>query len=198
MLRTVNRVLVALLGLALIALGAAVLIAGLDLQRHWGFDLGSWWPFGGSHDVLLTRADRRRWRDEDWWWPTVIGGLALLVLLGLWWLLAQFRRHRLAEVLVETGDGEGALLRGRALETVLAAEAESLDGVDGAHVTLHGRRTAPAARIRLALEPHAQPAGVLARLRTDALEHARRSAGLERLPATVRVQAARHRPERVT
>ena len=63
-------------------------------------------------------------------------------LLALWWLLAQLRSHRLAEVLVDSGDGEGALLRGRALEDVLAAEAEALDGVRPGRVLLTGRRDA--------------------------------------------------------
>lgn len=87
--------------------------------------------------------DRSR-RDEGWWWPTVIAILAVLVVLALWWLLAQLRRGRLAEVLVDSGDGEGALLRGRALEGVLAAEAGHLDGVARAQVSLSGRMERPA------------------------------------------------------
>ncbi|MFE6779242.1 alkaline shock response membrane anchor protein AmaP [Streptomyces sp. NPDC057702] len=196
--RVVNRALLALAGLLLLALGAAVLVGGLDLPRRCGFSLPGNWPFDGPDDVLLTHEDRRRWRDEGWWWPAVIAGLAVLVLLALWWLLAQVRRRRLGEVLVDSGEGEGALLRGRALESVLAAEAEAMEGVDRAHVTLRGRRTAPEARVRLVLAAHAQPAEALAQLRAEALEHARASAGLTRLPAEVRLRAARHRAERVS
>ncbi|MBB5933698.1 alkaline shock response membrane anchor protein AmaP [Streptomyces zagrosensis] len=196
--RVVNRVLMALAGVLLLALGAAVLIGGLDLQRRWSFSLPGSWPFDGPDDVLLTHGDRRRWRDENWWWPVVIAALALTVLLALWWLLAQLRRRRLSEVLVDSGEGEGALLRGRALEGVLSAEAEAMEGVERAHVTLRGRRTAPEARVRLALAAHAQPAQTLATLRAEALEHARASAGLEQLPAEVRLRAVRHRAERVS
>ncbi|HWU12071.1 MAG TPA: alkaline shock response membrane anchor protein AmaP, partial [Streptomyces sp.] len=149
MITSVNRVLLGLAGLVLLALGGAVLASGL------GLSVPSWWPFGGTDDVLLSRADRTRWRDEGWWWPTVIAVLAVLVVLALWWLLAQLRRGRLAEVLVDSGDGEGALLRGRALEGALADEAGALDGVAGAKAALSGRRTAPRARVRLLLEPHA-------------------------------------------
>ncbi|MEV0265555.1 alkaline shock response membrane anchor protein AmaP [Streptomyces sp. NPDC050617] len=198
MLRTVNRVLIGLVGLVLVALGAAVLIGGLDLPRRWGFWLPSAWPWSGPHDVLLSDADRTKWRSDGWWWPVVIAVLAVLVLLCLWWLLAQLRRRRLRELLVDSGDGEGARLRGRALEDALAAEAEDLDGVDRAHVTLRGRRTAPHARVGLVLEAHAEPAVALDRLRTEALEHARASAGLDRLPAEVRLRAVRHRARRVT
>ncbi|OEV16710.1 alkaline shock response membrane anchor protein AmaP, partial [Streptomyces nanshensis] len=148
---TVNRILLALAGLVLIVVGGAVLAAGL------GAAVPSWWPWDGRTDVLLSAADRGRWRDEGWWWPTVIAVLAVLVVLALWWFLAQLRRGRLAEVLVDSGDGEGAQVRGRALEGVLAEEAGEVDGVARAQAALTGRRTAPRARVRLLMEPHAAP-----------------------------------------
>ncbi|MFF1833180.1 alkaline shock response membrane anchor protein AmaP [Streptomyces sp. NPDC058231] len=191
-LRTVNRVLLALAGLVLICGGGAVLAAGLGLR------VPSWWPFRGRNDVLLSSADRDRWHGESWWWPTVIVVLAVLVVLALWWLLSQFRRARLAEVLVDSGDGEGALLRGRALEGVLAGEAGALDGVARAQVMLVGRRSSPQARIRLLMEPHAAPDEALGRLTDEALAHARDSAGLAELPAEVRLRAVKHRAERVS
>ncbi|MFF1922299.1 alkaline shock response membrane anchor protein AmaP [Streptomyces sp. NPDC058221] len=190
-LRTVNRVLLGLAGLVLVCVGGGVLAAAL------GLSVPSWWPWYGKHDVLLSRADRYRWRADGWWWPTVIAVLAVLVVLALWWLLAQLRRARLAEVLVDSGDGEGALLRGRALEGVLAGEAGALDGVARAQVVLTGRRSTPQARIRMLMEPHAAPDAAVGRLADEALAHARDSAGLERLPAEVRLKAVKHRAERV-
>ncbi|MER5893193.1 alkaline shock response membrane anchor protein AmaP [Streptomyces sp. NPDC001876] len=192
MIGTVNRVLLALAGLVLLVVGGAVLATGL------GVSVPSWWPFDGKDDVLLSRGDRYRWRDEGWWWPAVIAGLAVLVVLALWWLLAQLRRGRLAEVLVDSGDGQGALLRGRALEGVLGNEARTLDGVSDAKVVLTGRRTAPQARVRLLLEPHAAPDQALRGLADEALAHARTSAGLDELPAEVRLKAVKHRAERVS
>ncbi|MEV8526911.1 MULTISPECIES: alkaline shock response membrane anchor protein AmaP [unclassified Streptomyces] len=192
MLRTVNRVLLGLAGLVLFLAGGAVLAAGFGLA------VPSWWPWRDRHAVLLSRSRRVHWHDQGWWWPVVIAVLAVAVLLALWWLLAQFRRPRLAEILVDSGDGEGALLRGRALEAVLVGEAESLDGVSRAHVALAGRRSAPAARAVLVLEAHASPAGSLARLEGEALAHARDSAGLAELPAEVRLRGAKHRAQRVS
>ncbi len=197
MLRTVNRILIGLAGLLLVALGAAVLVGALDLGRHWDFTLPSSWPFDGPDDVLLTRAERQKWRARDWWWPSVITGLTVVVLLSLWWLLAQARRRRLREVVVVSDGGEVILVRGRALEDAMAAEASALDGVSHALVTLTGRRTAPEARITVALAPRATPATTLTRLRDEVLRHARTSAGLARLPAEVRLRAVRHRAERV-
>ncbi|MDQ0682934.1 hypothetical protein QFZ56_001897 [Streptomyces achromogenes] len=189
---TVNRVLLAVVGLVLLAVGGAVLAVGL------GAPPPSWWLHDGPHDALLGVAERTRWRGEAWWWPTVIAVLAVLVLLALWWLSAVLHRRRLAEVVVDTSDGAGALLRGPALEGVLSGEASRLDGVAQAHVRLTGRSEAPEARARLLLEPHAEPVAVLDDLSARALAHARDSAALRALPAEVRLTAARHKSERVS
>ncbi|MFJ8823564.1 alkaline shock response membrane anchor protein AmaP [Streptomyces sp. NPDC102467] len=191
-LRTVNRIVLGLLGLVLVAGGGSVLAVGLGAKPP------SWWIYESRKDVLLGVADRQRWRDEGWWWPVVIAVLGVLVLLALWWLVAQFRRRRLTEVLVDTGDGEGALVRGRALESVLVSGAEELDGVDHAGAVLTGRRSTPRARMNLTLEPHAAPGDALRQLGDGALAQARDSAGLESLPAEVRLRAVKHRAERVS
>ncbi|MDN3021185.1 alkaline shock response membrane anchor protein AmaP [Streptomyces sp. S.PB5] len=192
MLRIVNRVVLGVLGLVLLVLGGSVSAVGL------GLDPPSWWIHDGRHDVLLNDTERTRWEAHGWWWPTVMAVLAVLVLLALWWLTANLRRHRLTEVLVDTGDGEGALLRGRALEGVLAGEATELEGVSHAHVQLTGRRNAPETRVRLLLEPHVDPGTALNHLTAEALTHARNSAGLASLPAEVRMKAVKHRAERVS
>ncbi|MGD6751149.1 alkaline shock response membrane anchor protein AmaP [Streptomyces sp. BH105] len=191
-LRTVNRIVLGLLGLVLVLGGGSVLAVGLGVRPP------SWWIHDGPDDVLVSDADRARWHDEGWFWPTVIAVLGVVVLLALWWLVAQLRRRRLAEVLVDSGDGEGALLRGRALENVLASGAESLDGVDRAGVRLTGRRSTPQARANLSLEPHAVPGEALRLLSQDSLKQAKDSAGLAELPTEVRLRAVKHRAERVS
>ncbi|GHG70919.1 alkaline shock response membrane anchor protein AmaP [Streptomyces griseocarneus] len=197
MLRTANRILLGLAGVVLVALGAAVLAGALDLPRRWGLALPSGWPLAGPDDVPLSAARRRGWSRQTWWWPTLIGGLGAVVVLSLAWLLAQARRHRLREVGVDSGDGETVVVRGRALQEALAAEAAALEGVEDAVITLTGRRTAPRARIGLTLAPNARPAGALRRLDAEVLRHARTSAGLLRLPAEVRLRTVRHRARRV-
>ncbi|GGW86433.1 hypothetical protein GCM10010383_14520 [Streptomyces lomondensis] len=192
MLRVVNRVFLGLVGLVLLVLGGSVLAVGL------GAPAPSWWIHHDRHDVLLSEAERTRWRDDGWWWPVVIAVLAVLLLLALWWLVSVLRRRRLAEVLVDTGDGEGALVRGRALENVLTEEAGRIDGVDRSHAHLTGRRSAPEAHVRLALEPQVDPGAALNDFTTGALTHARTSAGLASLPAEVRLRGVRHHAERVS
>lgn len=189
---TVNRVLLALVGVVLLVLGGSVLAVGL------GAPAPSWWIHHGRRDVLLSDAERTRWRDTGWWWPVVLAALAVLLLLALWWLAAVLRRRRLGEILVDTGDGEGAVLRGRALESALADEAGRPDGVERARVRLTGRRRAPRSRVRLVLAPDLDPATALHDLITGPLAHAREAAGLAALPAEVRLKGVRHRPERVT
>ncbi len=102
------------------------------------------------------------------------------------------------EVLVDTGDGEGAALRGRALEHALAEEAGRQDGVAEARVLLTGRRGTPRTRVVLLLEPHVDPGTALDAFTAGPLTHARESTGLQALPAEFRLRAVKHRPERVT
>jgi hypothetical protein len=193
-----NRILLGLTGLVLLALGLAVLVGSLDLQRHWNFTLPSGWPFQGPKDVLLSAHDRTRYRSHGWWWPAVIAALGVLFLGALWWLLAQVRTRRLRQVRVDSGDGRSAVVRGRALENVLAAESEAYEGVEWAGAALLRRRGAPRARLVLGLAPHATPVEVVTGLDTAVLHNARVSTGLDALPSEARLRAVRHRATRVT
>ncbi|MEU0045364.1 alkaline shock response membrane anchor protein AmaP [Streptomyces werraensis] len=190
--KTVNRVLLALVGLVLVLLGGSVLAIGL------GAPAPSWWLHHGRHDVLLDDSERTRWRDEGWWWPAVIAALAVVVLLCLWWLVSVFRRRRMSEIVVDTGDGEVGALRGRALEHALAEEANRQDGVAQARVLLTGRRGTPRTRVVMLLEPHVDPGTALDAFTAGPLAHARDSTGLPDLTAEVRLRAVKHHPERVT
>ncbi|BDH04476.1 alkaline shock response membrane anchor protein AmaP [Streptomyces seoulensis] len=188
----VNRVLLALAGLVLFVLGGSVLAVGL------GAPSPSWWPHSGPRDVLLSRAERTTWRDQDWWWPALIALLAVLLLIGLWWLVSVLRRRRLSEILIDTGDGSGALVRGGALRSALADDAGRRPGVAHADARLAGRRTSPTLRAGLRLEPDASPAATLADFTTHPLTAARDSTGLESLPTEVRLKKVKHRAERVS
>ncbi|WP_405494327.1 alkaline shock response membrane anchor protein AmaP [Streptomyces sp. NBC_00096] len=180
-LAVVNRVLLALLGLALLAAGAAVLTASR--------------PLGGRHEPLLAPG-ARSW-PPPWW--AVLAGLGACVLLALWWLLSQLRRGRLPAVLVDTGDGAFAVLRGRALEEAVAADVrEAVEGVARCRVALRGRRGAPALRLVLELEPHAVPADVLEALAGPVLARARGSVALPALPTEARLHVTPRRARRVT
>ena len=98
---------------------------------------------------------------------------------------------------MDFGDEGRVLLRGRALENALTADAEALPGVAGAAVRLAGRRAAPRGRMSLLLEGDAHPDELLVSLDDRVLADARRSTGLEELPAEVRMHGERHRASRV-
>ncbi|WP_431948611.1 alkaline shock response membrane anchor protein AmaP [Actinacidiphila sp. bgisy167] len=185
----VNRVVLALAGLALLLVGAVVLSCATGLLRR---------PYSGPDDVLLSKDDRTRYADASWWWPVVLAVLALSVLCALWWLLAQVRDRTLRRVAVDADDDGVALLRGRALEEVVAADAEQLPGVDCATTLVTGTPTAPRVRLELALSPNAVPVDVLTGLDAAVLERARAGAGLPPLPAEVRLRAVTHRAARVS
>jgi hypothetical protein len=197
MRKKLNRIVLALVGLALVVLGALTLIGALDLQRHWGFSLPSGWPLDRPHQPPLSDAGRTRWRSEDWWWPVVFAFLGLVTLFLLWWLLTLLRDRRVGYLYVDSGDDETAELRGSALERVMETETEELDGVDRARVTLHGRRSHPRARIALTLASHASPTAIVAHLGSEELRDARESVGLESLPAEVRLRSDRHPASKV-
>ncbi|MGW7327509.1 alkaline shock response membrane anchor protein AmaP [Streptomyces sp. NPDC054840] len=185
MLATVNRILLAVAGAVLLAAGIVVLSGS--------------WPLHGRHAPLLSEEIRNRYGHADgWWWWAVLAALTVCVLLALWWLLSQLRRPRLRAVVVDTGDGAYAMLRGRAIEEAVAAEAGALDGVAGCRVALRGRRGSPALRVALELEPHAVPADALAAVAGPVLDHARTSVGLPELPAEARLKVTSHRAQRVT
>ncbi|MCX2971311.1 MULTISPECIES: alkaline shock response membrane anchor protein AmaP [Streptomyces] len=198
MLKTVNRLLLALAGLALLALGLAALAAAADLPGRLGVTPPDGYAWRDPNEVLLTHADRTQWRDESWWWWVVFAVLGVLVLLLLWWLRAQLLPRRVRTVLVDSGDGAGAHVRGATLEDAMAADAEALPGVGRARVRLAGRQSAPRVRVGLLVDPDARPAHLVRDLRAGPLEHARASAGLDRLPAETRLRAARQGPDRLS
>lgn len=207
MLRVMNRLLLGLLGIGLLLLGLSALVAAADLPSRWGFGMPSGWSWNNPDEVLLTDGDRTQWRDEGWWWPVVLVVLGLLVLLALWWVLAQLRRQRTGEFTVartggsDASDGEegpDAVLRARALEEVMAAEARSLPGVARARATLAGSRSSPKVRMGLLLDEAAVPDETVHRLHTEVLEHARSSAGFGELSTQVRLRSVRHGASRVS
>ncbi len=193
-MRTVlNRVLLGTAGLLLLAGGAAVLAGGLDLPRHWGFGAPSWWPYRGPHDALLGAVTRMRHQAGGGWWAWAAGVSAVLVAGAAVWLVAQFRAARVRRL----RPAEGVVLRGRALEDALAADAGEIDGVSRAAVLLTGRSAEPRARIWLDLDASADPEAVVATLEREVLAEGRRSAGLPALPAEARLGGERHRARRV-
>ncbi|MEU5384827.1 alkaline shock response membrane anchor protein AmaP [Kitasatospora cineracea] len=199
--RAVNRTLLALVGLALLAGGALVLLGGLDAYRHLGITPPHWWPLTSPDQPVLSTASRTRWTDRDWWWPVAIAVPALVVLGCLWWLFSQLRRGGPAGVDLPSpaapGEPHFALhVRSRAVEEAIEAETVALPDVDRVTVKVTGAARRPEVHTAVRLAPGADTAALLSAYRTGPVEHARHSLGLTSLPAQLRLRGGKPRKER--
>lgn len=190
-----NRVLLALLGLVLLGGGLLALAGGADIYRRWNLTPPADWPLTTPQDVLVPRADQTRWTGQGWWWPTVIAGLALLMLLALLWLLSQVRRRRPRHVSAADTPQQAVALSDHVLGDALATDLDMLPGIRRTQARVFGPSTRPQTWINLTLNPGSTPRHVLPDVR-DAVERARRSTGWDELPASVRLSVARHSPHR--
>ncbi|UPT20393.1 alkaline shock response membrane anchor protein AmaP [Thermobifida alba] len=190
----INRILLALVGLALLAGGLLALAGGLDLYRRWGLTPPGRWPWSAPDGVLLDSAALSGLSDRFWWWlvPTV-----LLALLALWWLLGRSRRPDLE---IPTPDGAspagGVTLDDSALADAITADTARLPGVDHARTRIVGGARRPRALVSVTLTPHGAPASVLRQLWTGPLRRVVHSTGWDGLPAEARFRVARHRMRR--
>lgn len=122
-----NRILLGLLGLALLAGGA------LGLARSLG------WIAGSTNEPVLPAGTVLTISDEWWFWPAVAAVCLALVLLCLWWLLAQVRSDRVRQLEVDpTRTGGETWLRSGAVEQAVVDEVEGITGVRGARMALLG------------------------------------------------------------
>ncbi|KDN82534.1 hypothetical protein [Kitasatospora cheerisanensis] len=199
--RAVNRTLLAVVGLLLLAGGVLVLLGGLDVYRHLGVTPPPHWPFTSPDQPVLSTASRTRWKDETWFWPVAIAVPALVVIGGLWWLFSQLRRGGPAGVDLPSPAAPGrphfALhVRSRAVEDAIETETVALPEVDRVTVRVTGAARRPEVHTVLRLTPGADTAALVDAYRTGPVEHARHSLGLATLPAELRLRMARPRKNR--
>ncbi|MFC9329931.1 alkaline shock response membrane anchor protein AmaP [Kitasatospora sp. NPDC057015] len=193
---TVNRTVLAVAGVALLLVGLLVLAGGLDLYRHLGVVPPDGWPLTSPDQPLLSHASRTRWKEEDWWWPAVIGGLSLTVALGLWWLIAQLR-PAVPGTLVLPAPADTGLrlrLRTRTLVDALESGAAGLPEVERARVRVAGRVDRLTVNGALLLAPGGDPAALVERFDSGPLAQGRTSLGLPGLPARLRLKVATEKP----
>ncbi|WEV26238.1 alkaline shock response membrane anchor protein AmaP [Streptomyces sp. 71268] len=195
-----NRTLLALLGLAGLAAGCWVAVAGLDARGQLPFALPSWWPSGHPRAALTDRLEAAGLRDHAWWPAAVLGCLTLGLLLLAGWLLAQTGPREPRRLPLHhpapgaPGRAEPAphapTLRTSALSGVMAAQVTDLPGVRRARVRLTGGPRRPRARVTVVLDTGADPRAVLTALCAGPLTHARHSTGLPHLPSGLRLRVA--------
>jgi hypothetical protein len=169
-----ERVLATVLGaLALLVGGAAVLLHRFAVDR----------PV--LDPVVLDWARRHLL-------PVRIGLLALgllAVLLGLLWAWRAVRPERHPDLRLDD-----VVVTAKALAAAVRADAEQVDGVDGAKVSVVGT---PALRLRLTLRHGADLTRVWRELDGRVLSRARAALGVDVLPAAVRLDLAKRERQRV-
>ncbi|MEU6233375.1 alkaline shock response membrane anchor protein AmaP [Kitasatospora sp. NPDC047058] len=193
---TVNRVLIGVAGLVLLATGVLVLAGGLDLYGRLGADPPSWWPLTSPDQPVLSADSRTRLVERSWWWPTVIAGLAVLVAGAAGWLYAQLHRSGPTTVAVPT-PGTSRLrlrLRSRALEEALETGTAALPEVERAKVRLIRGPRHPKLRATVRLTPGGDPAALVEHFETGPRTDARTSLGLAELPADLRIRVVPAKP----
>ncbi|MFD8701778.1 alkaline shock response membrane anchor protein AmaP [Kitasatospora sp. NPDC059648] len=192
----VNRVLLGLLGAVLLGVGVLVLAGGLDLYRRLGVDPPGWWPLTSPDQPVVSTRSRERWVGTSWWWPTVIGGLSVLVLGAGWWLVAQLRRTGLPGIEVLTPGAGGLRLKvsARALEEALEQGTAVLPEVERAGVRLVRAAGRPRLRGAVRLTPGGDPVGLVEHFEDGPRTDAVRSLGLAELPAELRIRVLQEAP----
>ncbi|OPC83429.1 hypothetical protein B4N89_23005 [Embleya scabrispora] len=208
MMRTVcNRILLFLAGLALIAGGLAVAARG----RGWYPDL-----VHTADKPFITTSQAERLTDHGWWWWVAFGVPGLILVLALWWLLAQVGRRpvrsmRVHDTTDHAGDGPSGLgtgfgmvgdeadtltVSGNALADAIEDDLAYVAGVE--HVTAHlvRRRHGPTLQVLVRAEPGAEPRELLGAVRDRVLPNAREAVGLETLPTVLTLRTSRGLPKR--
>ncbi len=161
-----NRFLLALLGLLLLAGGV------LALVRSFG-------GFGGrlTHAALITKGQTSFVdRNGGWLWTVVAIVAVVVALLALRWLLAQIGSDRVGHLDLEPDPRSGATtLQSSALTSAVCEEIESYRGVRSARARLLHSGQYPDLVIEVKLDDRADIALTRARIENDAIAHARQA-----------------------
>lgn len=175
----VNRTVISVLGLLLLAAGA------YGLLRSFG-------AFGTSmaKDPLLTTSVSDFFADTDPWIWAIVFGIALLVaLLAARWLKEQLTPSpSLSSLNVSTGGGPGtSKLDTSAVNAAVERDIESDPDVSNARVRVVPSGSAIGLDVRAAIANHGDVHAVRRRIETVVLERARTALGRPDLSATIRL-----------
>lgn len=173
----VNRTVLALLGLLLVAAGGLGLAVGLGV-------------FGSQRPSLPLLPDplREFAAEQPWLWWAIAAACVLLALIGLRWLAAQVITSHVGRLDLTSDESEGVTtLNAGAFADAVADDAETLRGVSGASAVLKGERTR---RLRLTVDltDHADIAAVRRQLEEQTVARAREALDAPEFPVEIRLR----------
>ena len=182
----INRVVLIVLGLLLLAAG------GLGLA----VSLGAFGAWRATYPAL-PRAVSTFPDERPWFWWAVAGVLLLVAVLALLWLLTQLRTDRTTRLDRTTNARDGyTTLHASALTNAVEDEALGIIGVTGASAHVHDRR-GQHLFLRVELVDSADIGEVRARLEREVVAHLREGVGDPRFPVSIELRPGASRsPQR--
>jgi hypothetical protein len=178
---SVNRVLLALLGLIALAGGIVILLLST-------FAFGKKWA---NQPMLQQQTRDFADRNAGWFWAAIGIGAGILALLALRWLLAQISTSRVGSLNLEpdTSHGHTRLSTG-AVGDAVEDEVERFRGVDRATARVLGKSTDPLLRLDVKVADDGDLGYIRSRLEKDTVPNARQALGMPQLPVWVRLAVA--------
>jgi hypothetical protein len=182
-----NRVVVTVLAVLLIAAGAYGLVRG----------------FGGlgeqqEADPLLTDEVRRFFSDNEWVWAVILVAALLVAWVGWRWLRLQLLpTPSLSSLVVTEEEGGRTELDSGAVADAVTRDLEADPDITSARVRVVGEPRAAGLDVRAAVAGGADPMAVRGRIEGPILGRARSALRRDDLPATVRLRLAAPAASRV-
>ena len=181
----VNRTIIVIWGLVFTAGGAALLAIAAGAA-------GS----GLAGQPVITKS---RWAfitsHQGWSWAIIVAAGAILVAVGIWWLIVQLRiagRMRRLEIEPDRGVG-GTTVAAHLLTAAVAADMDQTPGMEQGRARLVRRHGRPELELRAKLNPHANIHEARRHIEGVVIPHAREALAPQPLPARVTVELGRWR-----
>lgn len=182
-----ERGVVTLVGLLLLAAGAAALLVG----SGW---LGTYRAQRPVLDPLVGR-----WLREQPQWATAVAAVlgVLLLVLGVWWVSRAARREARPDVRWDVEQAGTTTVTASAITEAVRADAESVTGVTRARVRMAGSHRRPSLQLTLSLQEGTHVRHVWEELEAKVLSRAREALETEVVPTAIRLKLDRSPRQRV-
>lgn len=176
----VNRTVLAIIGLILLAGGGTALVRGLGTYPA---------VLGQPGAPLITAAQARYPGQHAWVWPAAAALAAIIALLALYWLLIQARTSAVRRLSLEPDRTHGVtVLPADAVTGAITDELKNRPGIHRATAVLKGSPAAPWLELTVSAADHTDPALLRGYTEDEALTHLRASLERETLPTVLRVR----------